>query len=59
MDELMRAYDGAHSAGDLAEQFPQLTEEEIREAVAYFLHNPDSSDRPIPEIGDYWKSHEL
>src|SRR5205085_1513395 len=59
LDDLIQAYDAAHSPGDLAEQFPQLSEEEIREGVAYFLHNPDNADRPIPEIGDYWKSHEL
>ncbi len=59
LDELIVAYDSARSVGDLAEQFPQLSEEEIREALAYFLHNPDNVERPIPETGDYWKSHEL
>jgi uncharacterized protein (DUF433 family) len=59
LHEFLAASNSCHSAKEVRELYPQLSEEEVEQAMTYSLHDPDEADFHLSEIGEYWKTHEL
>ena len=59
LHEFLAASTSCHSVKEVRELYPQLSEEEVEQAMSYSLHDPDEADFHLSEVGQYWKTHEL